>query len=453
MRIAALGALALCACALITSEARAHAPPQVLDLLWRSGHEVVVVTNRGLIFGELDANRFRLLCNEALHITVNDLPSVTLLPDGRVLAATYSGLKATADEGCSWQGVGELGAMQATSLAAHDADAAVVFVSTYAPGQGGVWRSEDGAATFERVLEADDADFVRSLKLASPAQGPATIYASGSALDAQGQYVHYVARSRDAGESWERFPVAVLDSELDVTLLAVSPTDPDVVVAKATSIEPLTVPERLLISRDGGQTFTSPLELLSLAHAELSQDGSTLWVAGLSGLFRSTDLQSFERVAAGEELTFVREHDGELFVAGRYLGLLDPANGIARSTRSLGTIGSFLQLRDVTEAVACDLGSETAYLCETAWLDWYREVLDSSPSTLKDAGIPDAAIDAGIEPDSGMQPAARPEGPHEPSRHTGSGCAASPTHNTCGAVLLALLGLLLGICVTRWRAR
>jgi hypothetical protein len=285
-------AAALVVCALAPQAGHAHAPPQVRDMLWTQAQSLVLVTNRGLIFGPPLEQRYRLLCNEALHSTVNDALSALTLRDGRVLVATYRGLVATDDEGCTWQAIEPLGQVQITALEADD-EGQRMFVASYAPGAGGIWRSEDQAASFEHVLMTDDVDFIRSLRVARQAQGELAVYASGSALAMDGRYAHYVRRSLDSGESWERFEVALLDNELDLTLLAVSPTDARLVIAKATSIDPLTIPERLLISRDGGESFTSPFATPSLAHAELSSDGATLWVAGLTGLFRSDDFVAF----------------------------------------------------------------------------------------------------------------------------------------------------------------
>lgn len=413
-RAAIIGALALCASLLSARPALAHAPPEVFDVIWRADGRLLIVTNRGLIFGAPDSGSYRLMCNEALHITVTDIPSATYLPDGRVLAATYRGLVASDDDGCSWQPIAPLGATQTTSLAAEPAEAGRIFVASYGPDDGGIWRSDDGAATFTRVLATTDVDFVRSLELSRATDGQLTVYASGSVLNADGTYTHYVTRSRDAGESWDRFEVPITLDELDVSVLAVSPSDPSIVIAKTTSIDPLTIPERLLISRDGGETFASPSDEVAPLHASLSSDGGTLWVAGPSGLFRSTDLATFTRIGTAEAMTYASEHAGRLLAAGRYEGFANAANGIAQLSDEGDGLQSLMELSDVSDGVICEPGTETAVLCETAWRDWQAEVLGPTiDAGVRDAAInSDAAADAAPDAndDAGVSDAARAHG-------------------------------------------
>src|SRR5262245_49895675 len=179
------GCLLAGAAGLRPEAARAHAPPQVKRILWREpGQGVLLVTNRGLIYGTPGGDDWRLLCNDALGVNVYDTPSVAYLQDGRLLAATVAGLKATSDDGCTLQGVAELGELQATAMEVDPSAPQRIFVTCYGTGQSGVWLSEDGSASFTRVMEAEDNDFVRALKVAPG--DPLNVYVSGSTFDQEG---------------------------------------------------------------------------------------------------------------------------------------------------------------------------------------------------------------------------------------------------------------------------
>jgi hypothetical protein len=400
----------------------AHAPPQVFQILWRDAADgVVLLTNRGLIFGSEDATRWRLLCNEALNVGVYDRPGLTQLDDGRLLISTIVGLKASADEGCSWQAVEPLGALQTTALAADRSQPARVYVATYAPGEGGIWRSDDGALSWMRVLAVEDNDFLRALRVVPGA--PDRVYGSGSVFDDAGNFAHYVVRSSDAGETWERFDVPVLEHELDVIVLAVHPGDPDVVLARATSVEPLAMPDRLLVSRDGGESFASPLEVVSLADAAFGADGGVVWVAGLEGVWRSSDGgASFEPVGMAATMSHVVEHEGMLFAAGRHDGLAAGRDGVGVSSDGGEHFTAWMALNEVREPIACEPDSQAAIACRTPWLDWEREVLRPvAPPVDGGTSPPDAAApDAG-----GRDAAADVDASRAPRGESDGGCSCS----------------------------
>jgi hypothetical protein len=136
-----------------------------------------------------------------------------------------------------------------------------------------------------------------------------------------------------------------------------------------------------------------------------------------------------------------------LYIAGRYAGFADPANGIAIMPLTAGGVGSqpesFMELRDASEPVSCELGTETAYLCETPWLDWQREVLDPNAWNAADAGV---TSDAATVTD-----ASTPRSGNDAGSARTSSCAASPNDDACCAVLLACVGLLFGILYRRWK--
>src|SRR5688572_16244658 len=86
----------------LAAPALADPPPRVVRMVWApDGRNVVLVTNRGLIFADEQTKRFRLMCHDALDLRVDDVPSIAFLGDGRLLAAGTAGLRVSADGGCS----------------------------------------------------------------------------------------------------------------------------------------------------------------------------------------------------------------------------------------------------------------------------------------------------------------------------------------------------------------
>jgi hypothetical protein len=237
-------------------------------------------------------------------------------------------------------------------------------------------------------MAAEDNDFVRALRIAPG--DPQHVYVSGSTFDDAGNYMHYVAHSRDGGASWERFDVTLEETELDVTLLAVSPSDPDLVLAKATATEPLAMRERLLVSRDGGASWESPLAITSLADVAFAPDGGSVWVAGLEGLWRSQDgARGFERTGNAAGLSYVSQHDGRLFTGGHFSGLMVAEDGVGASDDGGDSFERYMLLREVTAPLECPAGTSGADACVTPWGDWEFEILRPFQN-MPDAGASNA---------------------------------------------------------------
>jgi hypothetical protein len=183
--------------------------------------------------------------------------------------------------------------------------------------------------------------------------------------------------------------------ELDLQLFAVSPTDPSVIGVRAGGDGPQVVPERLLISKDGGQTFASPISLLLLSELAFSTDGKTAWVVGQDGFFESADgLVTFKRVGQAQSMSYVTEREGDVLACGYYAGVGTGDNGIGTSKMAANGFTSFMQLSDVRAQVACDAGSTTAMKCASWWVDWERELM-AGQFRSADGGVHAAAGSAG----------------------------------------------------------
>jgi photosystem II stability/assembly factor-like uncharacterized protein len=398
--VAAAGlALGLCA-----ARARAHDAPQVQRIVWREGGRVLLQTNRGLIFGDSERGPWRLMCNDALPVTTTERTSLTYASDGRLLIATSRGLKVSADDGCSWQ-VLAFGDRLVPALAAHPAQPDRVYVTTFllgeaspeTSGNSAIQMSDDGGETWSPLRVVPDNDYIHSLAIAP--SDPERVYAAGAVY--QDGRAFYVLRSSDGGASWERFAVTIEDAEFDLLLLGVSPGDPDVVLAKIVAGEPERMADRLLVSRDAGETWSSAAEIMKLRDAAFSADGSTVWLAGRDGLYRARgDVVGFERVGAAEEMTCVAPRGDALFACGWHAGLEQGArnNGIGTSDDAGDSFEPWMTFQDVLEPIACDAHeAPTPGLCAQLWSDWEYELSRMFSAGSLNGGGP-AAVDAGASP-------------------------------------------------------
>ena len=427
-----------------TAPAAAHAPPQVFEAKWQpDGDGLLLVTNRGLIFGDTGFDRWRIMCTLAVGLNTIERPDVAYLPGGKLILASSGGLQATTDDGCTWELVEPFGDLSAPAMAQHPLQPSTLLVATFGVGQSAIQKTTDGGETFSMLRKAEDNDFIEEILFASSA--PDSLYESGQVFDAAGSIMHYVALSNDAGLTWQRNQVPLHDDESNFTLLAVDPHDPNVVLAKAEASEPTLQNDRLLISTDGGQSFTSPLSILQISAAAFSADSATLWVAGIEGLWRSRDHgETFEQLPGKSRITSVTDHDGMLWAGGYYAVDTD---GLAASTDSGDTFTKLLAFPDVKEQVACDAASKTATECRMPWQDWQREQFG-----IVDAGTAPPATDAGpvTQRDAGDKDAA-PTAASNGAKSGGCGCMTAPVGNATTAARTLLFGLV--AWSARWRRR
>jgi hypothetical protein len=436
---ALLGLFALVGVA--ASPARAHAPPQVLEVLEAPG-KIVLVTNRGLLIGtrfEPEPD-FKMMCSLGLSIGTAERPELALLDDGTMIAATSVGLQRSRD-GCSWEFLSPFEEINASALAQDPSARATLYLAVFLGTEGALFVSHDGAASFEKLI--DTADFVHQL-LPAPSQSQ-RIYSVRQQLTGAG---YEVSVSQDAAVTWETRSAPLLSTEGALELLAVSPVDPDFVLAKGVDDDPVALLlDRLLVSRDGGRTFESPVSIKLLFDASFSADGSTIWAAGIEGLWRSDDgAASFSALPGPARMSCVQERDDALLGCGFFAGLSALQDGIGVSSDRGASFRPLLEFTSIVEPVACAEDSPTARACELLWHDWQREILG-----IWDAGVPPIGdTDAGPASDGGTEDAGRR------SRGGDGGCDCRTVRNpgsTSLTVVLALASLVARARAQRRRPR
>jgi hypothetical protein len=444
-------------CALgASSVVSAHAPAKVLQYLSTKPDDLVVATNRGLIFGNLATRDFKLLCNEAYAVAPSEeTVRYARLASGRLLVASSDGLQLSDDNGCTWRFAPALADQLVPGLAQHPTDPLTLYVTTYAreaPRSGALRISRDGGETFETLLTVPD-EFLRTLHVVP--SSPLHIYFAGWVLGAMRSY--YVGRSADGGLTWERFTIALEPEENDLLLLAVNPKQPNELLARAVAPEPV-LGERLLWSRDGGRTFIALGKLPGLMHASFSSDGSVAYVGSLNGLQRvsgAAEARQLEPMANGARISQVAEQDGTILGGGYYRGLDQNADGIGVAKPPNLTFDRWFDFSEVDAPASCSGAADK--VCRLLWEDWLREnvLTGAADDAGADAGAPasdasvrsDAAAGALDASDGASRPAEQDAGPTEEADGSKGkdGCSLLSQPPAVGALLpwLALFGCLL----------
>lgn len=280
-------------------------------------------------------------------------PPFTVLAGGTILLALPSGVMRSDPSGCDFtHAEGIEGPVVDVSRVMKRPGEAVALSTDERSSR--VWHSTDGGLRF-RPLGAVLDGFVATTLDVAP-NDPERLYVSG--VDADGRTL--LLRSSDAGDSFERTELPATESVRRPFIAAVGPDDDHVFVR----LDGL--PGTLLVSRDGGRTFESVLELrIPIQGFALSPDGtSVLATNSYDGSFRA-DLATlaFEKVACRGPSCLLWT-DGGLFGCGTNL----PDGFILGASNDRGdTFERVLDLSCVRGPLACDPESSTGATCEAAW--------------------------------------------------------------------------------------
>jgi photosystem II stability/assembly factor-like uncharacterized protein len=224
------------------------------------------------------------MCEDAVGYTSSEDPPIAVTADGSTIVAFSGGLRATHDGGCTWSSAGDVGFGIDVTLDPSNPHRALALARATTADAGAhvsLLQTSDDGTTWSAGGEPIAGDFVgETVEVGPTASG--RVYASGNVQARSGgdsgAFIVKPAleRSDDGGETWTRF-TPDLPGSYSLFIGGVDRTDPDVLYARAVG----TVNGQLLMSRDGGTTFTAiftaPGDLLGLA---LSPDGATLVAGG-----------------------------------------------------------------------------------------------------------------------------------------------------------------------------
>ncbi|MDB4975387.1 MAG: hypothetical protein JWN48_3728 [Myxococcaceae bacterium] len=376
----------------------AHAPPEVWHIAASAPSDLLLATNRGLIFADRQAGpaSFTLLCNEAFGADLSTEYRAARLPSGRLLVALRNadGLRASDDRGCTWRTLPALHGAPTPFMVQDERAPDHVYIASNAVGAGGVLLSTDGAETVSTLLTVSDDDFVGSLLVSS--RSPTHLYAGIVHFPPNEEFTYFVQHSADGGKSWDRQQVPLTSGEIDLVLLAANPVQPLQLVARASASEPI-AGERVLFSRDGGKTFSSPLTVRALRAAKFSDDGQWLFIGGRDGVMRAAVVDgelSFASLSTATRISAFDQLDDQLLACGYYEGDQGAADGVGSASLEAADFRPWLDFAEVQTALDCPAPSTVNQQCATLFRDWQ---IENPPAlTTPDAGRSDrGALDAG----------------------------------------------------------
>ncbi|HVT08410.1 MAG TPA: hypothetical protein VHO67_13205, partial [Polyangia bacterium] len=417
-RIVKRGGAAVVALALLAGggrQALAHPPPLGTGLWWLpsaggggagSGERLVVRTPRGFLFEAAPSTHdMRFLCNEAVGIQDGEDASLALAGGDDLLITTFAnGIMHSALDACRWSGVTGVMATPAFDVTVVSSGSAwTAYVVSGTPNQGQhFWAGQNGnwspmansAYPYTRVRVAPS--------------NPARVYLSGIAATAAGTAVHRLGVSNDGGKTVTDQLIALGPNDLQARVLEVDPARPDhvYVYVESNSAE---LPERILCSTDGGQSFTAGPTMRQIQGFAQSGDGTRVWVGGQEGLSRSTDGGATFSAPAGSAITYVSclaFHGGRLYACGVLANQLVVAVSDDFGD-SFTKIFSFDQVKQTPDCPAVDGGGAPGDVCAASLDHWRSELgtLDAGAGSPVDAGAPSprggAGGDPGVAPPAG----------------------------------------------------
>ena len=221
-------------------------------------------------------------------------PPIALLDQGVLIAGVFDGLVVASSDGCTLGFVpGELAGRFFVDVSASKVDPRRA-IAVSSNGLGGnqfdtrLWASSDTAATWSQQGTTLPSDFLALTADAAPSNEQ-RVYLSGFVIQSSSNYIGSLARSSNAGQTWELVPIPGSNNATGPYLAAIDPTDPDTIYLRLDG----DIGE-LLVSHDAGDTWQSAFLATSrLLGFALSPDGSEVRVGsetdGIHGA-RTSDL-------------------------------------------------------------------------------------------------------------------------------------------------------------------
>ncbi len=359
----------------LPAAAEAHAPPQATGIFPVLGSSEVarwVRTNRGLITFAGEAAEPRLLCHEAYGAVLSETPPLIVGPAGALVATFGAGIVRVAPDGCSATPVqAPLGERRVLDMAiSQDGSRHYLLISPSATEQGALLTSDDDGSTFTEAAALDV--FGTALRI-SPSN-PERIYVTAQRETEDGQPAHELLVSTDDGTTFKNLVVELLDSEVRAFVLAVDPTDEQRVFLRTLAGNP-DDPERLLLSEDGGESFSVVFE--GVGPLAFAIDETNAWVGGRDGVARSADRgKSFQVMPDAPTLVgcLVAEQ-GSLSVCGYQ----DNEFGVVRLAADGQSFVRDLKFSEVTQQVACPADAPVLSSCGPVFQHWLEEVSGVAP--------------------------------------------------------------------------
>lgn len=345
---------------LSTSQARANgAFPQVSQLVSNpeDPRQLALRGNFGVLVSRDGGQIWDWLCEAGMGYRDIE-PPLAMLGSGTMLLAQPDGVSRADLDWCSFERAAGIAANVVDVSAERDTPGAAIAVSVDLEAiTTQVWESLDDGSSFAPVGEPI-ANFKATTIDVAPSDSD-VIYLSGVAGNGRDTTLY---RSPDHGRSFTAFP---LPSGLAISawpyIAAIDPNDSDRVYLRTNG-----APGELLVTRDGGRTFTRVLTLEGPIGAfALSPDGSTALASTLrSGLHRiDTAALESEKIACDGVLGLTWTREG-VYAAGDLIAsgyLVSFAPDASRKLQPL------LMPTCIRGPVACSAATSIGSVCPAAW--------------------------------------------------------------------------------------
>jgi MYXO-CTERM domain-containing protein len=343
--------------------------PDSMRILLPPDHpeQLMLGTNFGLVVSSDGGGHWFLVCEEALATAGENVTQYLTAapPAGTLYAMSSNQLALSEDRGCTWTSAG--GAWSDPFFTDTFADPSdpghLLSLALVRTGAGwlasSLFESRDGGRSFGApVFQAAQGMLITGVETAASA--PQTIYLTEFG-NPGGAASSWVARSTDAGRSFQEVSLLASLGEGEPRLAAVDPTDADVIYYRVVGRDD----DLLGISRDGGKTARVALALQGPMTTFFRRaDGTLLVGSKLQGAFLSHDGgQNFAPWPEAPHLRALGERAGVLYAVAD-----NSADHFAVGSSSDGgkTWTPLLRFENLCGIRDCSAAVRTT--CQPAWL-------------------------------------------------------------------------------------
>lgn len=428
-KVALAAATALATFALAGSVRANSRLPEANQLVFAADdpQSMLLRTTFGMLFSIDSGKTWDWLCETAIPVSGQQDPAVALMNGGVVVSAQQEGLATSPDHGCSWSFV----AGTATNLAVDvartpDGASAIAITNVYqATSDAGVLlfqstmlHTADAAKSWQPLAGAIDPTLAIDTIDLAPSD-PQRIYVTGQVF---GAFHGTMLVSVDGGQSYASYEIPYVAGETGAYIAAVDPNDENRIYVRTLGLSDADTGEhvsRLLVSLDGGQTYTPHWSGDAMLGFALSQDGSRVYLGSIAdGLFAAdASSLSFAKVSS-LEIQCLATHAGTLYACANEANALAQTGAsfiLGATTNEGASFSPVLAFATIHDPIDCPAGSSAA-ICGSQW-----------PALVDQLGI-----DAGA-PDGGA--------PDASTSSAGCGCDASSPASDGALFAGALLGL------------
>jgi len=333
-------------------------------------------TTFGMLFTSDAGKTWDWLCEDAIPMSGQQDPAITLLNGGVVISAQQEGLATSPDRGCSWSFVAGTAKNLAVDVArTTDGESAVAIMNVYQATndagtllyQSNVLHTSDAAKTWQSLSGAIDPTLVIDTIDLAPSD-PQRIYVTGETYGAPNGTMLV---SSDGGQTYTPYTIPFVSNELGAYIAAVDPTNEDLVYVRTLGRLPTNeTVSRLLVSSDGGQTYGAYWSGDAMLGFALSPDGSRVYIGNIAdGLFaaNASDLNFTQLSPLQVQCLAMR--DTTLYVCSNETSSVAQTGSSFVLATTIDEGQSFtplLALETIAGPIACAAGTSAA-ICANEW--------------------------------------------------------------------------------------